>query len=498
VLCDEDFRLGGRLIAESRVVADRSSAEWAAQIEAELTALPNVRIMSRTTVVGVYDGGTYSAVERVNDHVAEPPEHEPRQRLWRIFAKRCVLAAGAIERPLVFGDNDRPGIMLAGAVRAYLNRYAVAPGGARWCSAPMTRRRARLPTSLVPACTSQPSSIRAPSVPGSIEAAAKSAERRLIAGGAITRAHGSLRVRAVDIRTASGRDGAHRLRSRLRLRRVEPDRAPDLASRLASRLERGHRGFRTRCPAEGHERRRALPTAGSASPMRWRRAPRSGLEAAADCGFSGQPVDLPEVDAESTALTPLWRVRGTRGKAFVDFQNDVSDEDVALAGHEGFRAVEHLKRYTTLGMASDQGKTSNLTGLALMAELTAKTIPQTGTTTFRPPFAPVPIGALAGRIAARSSGPTRLPPSHRWAREQGAVFVETGAWLRAQWYPRAGETDWLESVNREVRTVRESVGVCDVSTLGKIDLQGADAAEFLTASTPTPGPISPSAGRATA
>ena len=206
---------------------------------------------------------------------------------------------------------------------------------------------------------------------------------------------------------------------------------------------------------------------------------RTGLEAAADCGFSGQPVDLPEVDPESTALTPLWRVRGTRGKAFVDFQNDVSDEDVALAGHEGFRAVEHLKRYTTLGMASDQGKTSNLTGLALMAELTAKTIPQTGTTTFRPPFAPVAIGALAGTHRGKEFRPTRLPPSHEWAQEQGAVFVETGAWLRAQWYPRAGETDWLESVNREVRTVRGSVGVCDVSTLGKIDLQGADAAELL-------------------
>ena len=148
-------------------------------------------------------------------------------------------------------------------------------------------------------------------------------------------------------------------------------------------------------------------------------------------------------------------MRGTRGKAFVDFQNDVTDDDVALAEHEGFRAVEHLKRYTTLGMATDQGKTSNLTGLALMAELTAKSIPQTGTTTFRPPFAPVAIGALAGQHRGKEFRPTRLPPSHRWAQEQGAVFVETGYWLRAQWYPRPGETDWLESVNREVRTVRE-------------------------------------------
>jgi sarcosine oxidase subunit alpha len=188
---------------------------------------------------------------------------------------------------------------------------------------------------------------------------------------------------------------------------------------------------------------------------------------------------MPDVDPESTALMPLGRLRGVRGKAFVDLQNDVTDDDVALAAQEGFRAVEHLKRYTTLGMATDQGKTSNGTGLALMAEFTARTIPQTGTTTFRPPFTPVAIGALAGAHRGKDFKPTRLPPSHRWAREQSAVFVETGYWLRAQWYPRPGETDWLESVSREVCTVRSSVGLCDVSTLGKIDLQGADAAEFL-------------------
>jgi sarcosine oxidase subunit alpha len=172
-------------------------------------------------------------------------------------------------------------------------------------------------------------------------------------------------------------------------------------------------------------------------------------------------------------------VRNAPGKAFIDFQNDVCDTDVALAEREGFRALEHLKRYTTLGMATDQGKTANLNGLALMAELTERTIPQTGTTTFRPPYTPVAIGALAGHHRGRHFRPTRLPPSHRWAQEQGAAFVEAGAWLRAQWYPRPGETDWLQSVNREVNAVRERVGLCDVSTLGKIDVQGSDAAEFL-------------------
>jgi methylglutamate dehydrogenase subunit C len=478
VLCDEDFRLGGRLIAENRVVADRSSAEWAAHTQAELAALANVRIMSRTTVVGVYDGGTYSALERVNDHVAEPPEHEPRQRLWRIFAKRCVLAAGAIERPLVFGDNDRPGIMLAGAVRAYLNRYAVAPGR-RAVVFGTNDETARTVADLARAGVRVEAVVdpRA-SVPGGIEAAAKATDARLIAGGAITRAHGSLRVRAVDIRTASGETA----RIACDLVCVSGGWSPTvhLTSHLGSRPVWNEaiaafvpgalpKGMSVAGAANGRLGLADALETGAAI----------GLEAAADCGFAGQPLDLPEVDAESTAVTPLWRVRGARGKAFVDFQNDVSDEDVALAGHEGFRAVEHLKRYTTLGMASDQGKTSNLTGLALMAELTARTIPQTGTTTFRPPFAPVPIGALAGLHRGKEFRPTRLPPSHRWAQEQSAMFVETGAWLRAQWYPRDGETDWLESVNREVRTVRGGVGVCDVSTLGKIDLQGADAAELL-------------------
>jgi sarcosine oxidase subunit alpha len=206
---------------------------------------------------------------------------------------------------------------------------------------------------------------------------------------------------------------------------------------------------------------------------------RLGLAAAVDAGFNGQPVAVPPVDPESTAGAPLWRVRGTRGKAFVDLQNDVTGDDVALAEREGFRAVEHLKRYTTLGMATDQGKTSNVTGLALMAELTASSIPETGTTTFRPPYTPVAIGALAGAHRGKHFRPTRLPPTHRWAQEQGAMFVEAGEWLRAQWYPRAGEGDWLESVSREVSTVRQRVGMCDVSTLGKIDLQGPDSAEFL-------------------
>ena len=190
------------------------------------------------------------------------------------------------------------------------------------------------------------------------------------------------------------------------------------------------------------------------------------------------PPALPSADDESVAITPLWWVKGS-GKAFVDFQNDVTAKDFALAEQEGFRSVEHLKRYTTLGMATDQGKIGGVIGAAILSELVKRPIPEIGTTTYRPPYTPVALGALAGHHRGKDFRPTRLPPSHQWALEQGAVMMETGAWLRAQYYSRPGETDWLETVNREVRTVRSAVGICDVSTLGRIDIQGADAGIFL-------------------
>jgi len=188
---------------------------------------------------------------------------------------------------------------------------------------------------------------------------------------------------------------------------------------------------------------------------------------------------VPHSDDETSAITPLWHVKASRAKAFVDFQNDVTTKDITLANQEGFRSVEHLKRYTTLGMATDQGKVSNVTGLAILAEASGRAIPEVGTTTYRPPYVPVSFGAIAGHHRGKDFRPTRLAPSHAWAAEQGAEFVEAGQWLRAQYYPRAGEKDWLETVNREVTATRASVGVCDVSTLGKIEIEGADAAIFL-------------------
>ncbi|WP_280986663.1 glycine cleavage T C-terminal barrel domain-containing protein, partial [Hansschlegelia zhihuaiae] len=207
----------------------------------------------------------------------------------------------------------------------------------------------------------------------------------------------------------------------------------------------------------------------------------AGRAAAEACGFAGSSFDRPDVEdeAEEAYGRGPWRAPKSKGKAFVDFQNDVTVTDVELSAREGFVSVEHLKRYTTLGMATDQGKTANVVGLALMAEITGRSVPETGVTLARPPYAPVALGALAGAHRGKEFKPTRLPPSHFFAEEQGAVFVETGQWMRAAYFPRPGEKDWLETTIREVNTVRSAVGVYDASTLGKIDVQGADAAAFL-------------------
>ena len=478
VLAEEDSALGGRLLGDQRTIDGMSSAEWAAKMAAELEAEPDVRILRRTAVFGVYDGGTYGALERVSDHLAEPHHHAPRQRLWRIVAKRAVLAAGAIERPLVFGNNDRPGIMLAGAVRTYLNRFGVASGSNAIVfvnnddAASTVSELAAAGVSV--SALVDPRPVMSPVV----ESLAKKTGIRVISGGSVERALGSKSVSGAEIRLQDG--SLLTLPCDLIAMSGGWNPSVHLTTHLNGRpvWNSSIAAFVPGAVPPG------MAVAGSASGAlsladAITMGDSFGQDAAIAAGFKAKKSALPSVEPESTAIQPLWRVVNARGKSFVDFQNDVSVLDIELAEREGFRSVEHLKRYTTLGMATDQGKTANVNGLALMAEFTAKAIENVGTTVMRPPFSPVAIGAFGGHHREKNFKPTRLPPSHEWAVEQGAVFVEAGYWLRAQYYPKPGEKDWLETVTREVKAARSSVGVCDVSTLGKIDIQGADAAEFL-------------------
>lgn len=479
ILCDEDFRFGGRLLVDRREIDGRPAGEWLSTTLAELSSLSEVRIMPRTTVFGLYDHGIFGAVERVNDHIAVPPAHQPRQRGWRIYAKRAILASGAIERPIVFPGNDRPGVMLAGAVRAYVNRFGVLPGreavvftagDSGWATArDLVSAGARL--SAVVDFRNE--------IDPALKTLAKRAGALVFAGGTIEATQGGRHLRSVVIRSGSGK------RTTLACDLLAVSNGWNPTLHLTS-----HQNGK---PVWNEEKQTFVPStpppgllvAGSAA-GRFTLAEaledgvRFGREATVELGFTALPMRaIPATDAETSGLKPIWRVTGGRGKAFVDFQNDVTDKDVELSAREGFRSVEHLKRYTTLGMATDQGKTSNLSGLAIMAEQTGRTISETGTTVFRPPYSPVAIGALAGHQRGKDFRPVRLAPTHEWSREQGAVFVSTGQWLRAQYYPRPGEQDWLTTVNREVLAVRSGVGICDVSTLGKIDIQGMDAAEFL-------------------
>ena len=478
ILVDEDFCLGGRLLAERREIDGLSGPEWVEQAVAELKNMPEVRLLPRTTLFGVYDHGAYGAVERVSDHVAVPAPHAPRQRLWRIVAKRAVLAAGAIERPHVFGGNDRPGVMLAGAVRTYLNRYGVLPG-----SHPAVFTSSDDGWRTVADITAAGGRVAAvvdsrPDVPVALRRMAEAAGAQVVAGGQVIGTRGHLALSGIDVRDSYGGTLTIACDTLAMANGWNP--VVHLDSHLSRRpvWDEAIHGF---VPGQ-------LPTgmvaAGAASGRltladALESGARLGAAAAQACDFKAQAAETPRTDPESTAHTPLWRVAKPKGKAFVDFQNDVAASDVELAHREGFRAVELLKRYTTLGMATDQGKTSNLAGLSIMAELTGQPIPAVGTTVFRPPFTPVAIGAFAGHHRGKEFRATRHVPSHAWCLENNAQFLETGLWLRPAYFPKPGETDWLQTVVREVETVRGKVGLCDVSTFGKIDIQGRDALAFI-------------------
>ena len=488
VLAEQMPSLGGALLNEP---AGGPADAWIASLAAELAALPNVRIFTRTTVFGAYDGGTFGLIERVADHKPEPGPGEPRQRYIVLRAAQAVIASGAIERPIPFGNNDRPGVMLASAARAYLNRYAVLPGRNIVL---FTNNDTAYATAFdFKAAGAAVMVVDARAQGGAVARQAVNQGIDVIAGHAIAEAGGGREVASVilspfDLVTGECDNGFRRLPCDLIAVSGGHDPQVHLASQRGAKTQwNAALGcFVPGAPPDIQLHAGAMTGAFSSLDC-VKQGFAAGIEAAAKAGVSGKPGGLPAVDGlpvsePAGSFAAVWDVIPPKGlrekKRFIDLQNDVSASDVKLAHLEGYVSVEHLKRYTTLGMATEQGKLSNVIALAQMAKLRGLDIAQMGTTGFRAPYTSVSLAAIAGHETGEHLRPVRRTPFHRWNERQGCVFLDTGLWKRPWYYPRAGE-DVNAAYRRETRQVRETVGMVDVSTLGKIDVQGLDAAEFL-------------------
>ncbi len=469
ILADEDTRTGGRLNAESLDVDGVPGQIWAQELTAELAEMPNVRIMTRTTVTGAYDQGTYGALEKSSPaHAAR--KGAPVETFWRIVAKRAILAAGAIERPVAFQNNDRPGVMMAGAVRAYLNRWGVS-SGKNVVVFGNNDSAHRTASDLIDA------GVHVSALVDSRHHATTHLDVPFFSGAQISKAEGRKGLEAVTIQTLSGTDkvqadclamsGGWNPSVHLTCHMgARPIWSPDLLAFVPS--QDAVPGMTVAGAAAG----RFSTSACLAHGIDIARA------ALSDIGVNPKDTPCPKAEDGQYDIVPLWTVPG-KGRAWLDFQNDVTVKDVKQAARENFRSVEHMKRYTTQGMAPDQGKNSNVAALAVLADATGNGIPETGTTTFRPPYTPVSIAAMGAGGQGMGFAPRRLTTSHHASLEKGAEMIEVGLWYRPSFFRRDGETHWRQSCDREVGYVRNAVGVADVSTLGKIDIQGPDAGAFL-------------------
>jgi sarcosine oxidase subunit alpha len=474
ILADENFRMGGSLLSERVSVDGLSGDEFAQDAIAELASADNVTLMPRTTVFGWYDDNVFGAVEKVQKNVALPSADLPVERLWRIAAKRAILASGAEERPLVFGGNDKPGVMMAGAARSYLNRHAVAVGqklavftngGSGYRTAADFAAQGIEVTAIIDSRAHLPD--------------VATAGVRVIHNGSVVATRGKHRISGLIVERSGfeevidcdalamsgGWSPIIHIACQRGARPVWSDKrqaflAPDVGPGLVVAGSAAGQTTLSACLHDGAQKVSAM------------------LESFGKAGVA--PQKLPEVEGDYDAgFAPLWYVSGAKDKAFVDFQNDVHIQDLGLAQREGFGHIEHTKRYTTNGMATDQGKLGNVNATGIIAGMRGVSPASVGTTTFRPFYTPVSFGAMAGTARAEHARPVRISPLHGWAQKNGAKFVESGLWYRSAWFPQGEEKGWRESVDREVLNTRKNVGLCDVSTLGKIEIFGPDAAEFL-------------------
>jgi sarcosine oxidase subunit alpha len=472
MLVDENPEVGGALRFDTGATIDGINGyDWAQKTFAELKAMPNVEVLTRTTVFGYYNHNFIGLAERVTDHLATPG-HAPRERLWQVRTKKVVLATGAIERHMVFANNDRPGITLASAARTYLNQYGVTVGHnvavyTAHDSAYETAfdlKRAGVAIAAIVDCRANPDA--------KLLDEARALGIEVLAGHSVYNTAGRLRVSSITV----GRNGGSSKR-KIKVDALVVSAGWTPSVHLFSQ-SRGKLTYDT-------DNQRFLPDV--------------HVQECVSIGACNGTDDLGDLIAEAAAAggnavafsgqnARAWTggmIGAAEGageedsvKAFIDFQHDVCAKDIRLAVREGMHSIEHIKRFTTNGMASDQGKMSNMHGLAIASEALGRDLPKVGLTTFRAPYTPVTFGTLVGHSRGKLFDPARKTPMHALEEAAGAAFEDVGNWKRAWFYPRAGE-DMHQAVNRECKTVRETVGVFDASTLGKIEVVGPDAAKFL-------------------
>ena len=492
MLVEQSAHWGGRAPVDGAEIDGKPAEDWVKDALQKLEKMSNVQLRTQCMAAGIYDHGYVLAYEQLTDGTPGAPG--PRHRLWKLRCTRIVTATGAIERPLSFAGNDLPGVMLASAVRDYAVNWAVSPGD-RTVVVTNNDDAYRTALALKLAGLDVPAVIDArPQANGPLPQAARAAGIEVLTGKGIARVKGGKRVTGVAICAQAGEGtvlqeigcdavamsggwspvvhlwshcgGKLRWDDAQACFRPDPDRPPLGADGQGFVLAAG--------AANGAITTHDCLTGAHAA----------GAEAAAACCATAKPGRAPKAGPEEFApMEPVWLMpQGAgpklRAKAWLDYQNDVKVSDVQLAAREGYESVEHTKRYTTLGMATDQGKLSNINGLAILSDALNRPIPQTGTTTFRPPYTPISMGAIGGEARGDLFQPIRRTPIQDWHEANGAYFEPVGHWRRPYCYPRGGESH-EDAVAREVKNTRQSLGMLDASTLGKIHVTGPDAGRFM-------------------
>ena len=486
ILAEDKHRFGGSLLMDDVSIDNLSGKDWSDKIISELKEMPNVTVKNRSQVFGYYDHNMMVMFERVGDHLEKKSEFTPRQRLWYIRCKEVILSTGSIERPIVFGNNDTPGVMLSSGAKEYMKVYGVLVGkkpiiftnnDSAYETAIEFKNNGVEPLILDTRKEQNSELVN--------EAKNKGIEIKF--SHAVIKANGYKKVKSAIIGELTEDKSGYK-----NTQTVDCDcicvsgfwtPSVHLASQSGNKLK-FNKEIDAFVPDISKQNEATVGAANGDFTLQntLNEGFKAGSKVSKKINNKEINVQVPNVTEKNHKVhdkfwcSPL--PKNIKAKRFVDFQNDVAVTDIEIALREGYRSIEHVKRYTTLGMATDQGRTSNLNGLQLVSNIENKIVPEVGHTTFRPPFTPVTIGTIVGREVGKHFMPTRLTPMHDWHIKNNAVFVDAGAWKRPRYYKKGNET-MLEAANREAKNVRDKVGICDVTTLGKIDVKGPDAAEFL-------------------